>query len=389
MKIAMVVGLFRPHGGGAERQAETLSVALAQRGLSIEVITLCPRGEPSRYDDDPVPATRLHAMGTWKLKEAHFVYRVYRHLLQTKPDIIHIHQAELLALGGVRAAQALGIPSLVKCGNSGERFDLRMTEKKYPFGKRIAQRIVAGTDRFVALSPDIRHDLLRYGAADDKIVEIPNGVTLPEPGSAADRERVREELRLPADVPVLITVGTLTPKKNQACLLNAIGAMPPAQRPYAVIVGGGPLREELEEQAKALGIADRIRLTGGVESSTVRRYLQAADLFVLPSLAEGLSNALLEAMACGLPATVSDIAANRNVLLGETWGRFFQPDNHDSLRSILDTFLVNRDGFRQMGQACRQRAEAEYGLPSVARRYEQLYQTLLASKREHHAPRHD
>ncbi len=379
MHVTMVVGLFRPFGGGAERQAEALSVALQQRGIFVDVLTLCPRGAEIALPDDPVPVTRLRVPGFGRLKEISFAISVYPYLIKHKPDIVHIHQAEMLATGAVMAAKKLRIPSIVKCGNSGERFDLRITEQKYFCGSWLKSKIVYKTDCFIALNQSIQDDLLAEGIQPSKISCIPNGICISEPRTKAKRVQCRKSLSFPELRPVISTVGTLTPKKNHANLIRALSLIPAEQRPLLVIAGGGGLRNSLESLIQELDLSEDIRLLGQVSSEEVNQVLHASDLFILPSYVEGVSNALLEAMAIEIPAIVSDVPGNRAVIENDSQGYFCHPDNPVSISRAISDALQNPSEMTARARAGRLNIESRFDLDVVAKQYELLYGSLLNS----------
>ncbi len=129
-----------------------------------------------------------------------------------------------------------------------------------------------------------------------------------------DRKKaLRERYRIPQDAVLLLSVGELSVRKNHQALLKALAAMK-RQDVYCIICGQGELAAWLAAYAKKLGIADRVRLAGYVEQ--IEQVYQAADIFVFPSLQEGLPAAVMEAMATGLPCVVSDIRGSRELMYG-------------------------------------------------------------------------
>ncbi len=129
-----------------------------------------------------------------------------------------------------------------------------------------------------------------------------------------DRKKaLRERYRIPQDAVLLLSVGELSVRKNHQALLKALAAMK-RQDVYCIICGQGELSAWLAAYAKKLGIADRVRLAGYVEQ--IEQVYQAADIFVFPSLQEGLPAAVMEAMATGLPCVVSDIRGSRELMYG-------------------------------------------------------------------------
>jgi glycosyltransferase involved in cell wall biosynthesis len=229
-------------------------------------------------------------------------------------DLVHAHGAlspGTIALG----ARLLGLPCLVTVLGTGEWGDLsRLTRK--PLGA-VRARLLFRWGWFAALSADAREELLARGVPGERIFTLPNGVDLQvhRPATAEGRARLREQLGLAPDRFVGVFVGRLHPVKDVDTLLKAAAIVPELE---LVIVGDGPERTRLEAAAARLGIHSRVRFHGF--SSRVVDVLRAADAFLLSSHGEGMSNALLEAMACGLPCLVSRSVGGARELLGDGRG---------------------------------------------------------------------
>jgi glycosyltransferase involved in cell wall biosynthesis len=142
------------------------------------------------------------------------------------------------------------------------------------------------------------------------------------------------------------------------------------------VVGHGPDRERLERRAAALGVADHVRFTGAVDDPV--EILRAADAFVLPSVAEGMSNSLLEAMATGLPCLASRIGGNIDLLEEDRTGLLLPPDEPEAWSSALLALLDDPARGQRLGAAARRRIETEFALPVVVDRYLALYRKLLS-----------
>jgi glycosyltransferase involved in cell wall biosynthesis len=180
--------------------------------------------------------------------------------------------------------------------------------------------------------------------------------------------------------PKLIFMGRLHPQKDVETLLRAL-VLASQSDVQALILGDGYLRSSLEQMAVELGVRQRVIFHGRV--SDVSPFLQQADLFVLPSLAEGISNALLEAMACGLPCLVSDIAGNRAVIVDGENGFLFSPGSSKALAHLIDTLLSDELLRHRTGQAAQETVIRRFDINRVARDYLVLYSQLRhISKRE-------
>ncbi len=195
--------------------------------------------------------------------------------------------------------------------------------------------------------------------------------------TTSERAALRAALSLPADSVLLITVASLTPVKNHLGLLDAIAAHRQAQstsRARFLFVGTGALRGTLERRIADLGLDSQVLLQG--PSDQVPELLAAADAFILPSSLEGMSNAILEAMASGLPVIALRVGGNPELVQDGVTGLLCDPGDGAGLAAAIDR-LTRDEQYRQaLGQAARQRAETEFSLAMMIRRYADLYRRL-------------
>lgn len=313
---ALAIQTFRPWIGGAELQLERLLPHLAERGVRTEVLTRAFEGTPSR---ERVPGSVVHRTlvgGESPLASIVYVAGALAHLFRRRSqiDLVHAHGAlspGTIALG----ARLLGLPCLVTVLGTGDWGDLSRLARK-PLGA-VRARLLIRWGWFAALSVEAREELLARGVPGERIFTLPNGVDLRvhRPATAEGRARLREQLGLAPDRFVGVFVGRLHPVKDVDTLLKAAAIVPELE---LVIVGDGPERTRLEAAAARLGVHSRVRFHGF--SSRVVDVLRAADAFLLSSHGEGMSNALLEAMACGLPCLVSRSVGGARELLGDGRG---------------------------------------------------------------------
>jgi sugar transferase (PEP-CTERM/EpsH1 system associated) len=232
---------------------------------------------------------------------------------------------------------------------------------------------------FVTVSRDLERWLVEdVRVPARKVSTIPNGVDLTRfgPGRQPDARRA---LGLPAEGIVVGTVGRLDPVKDQAGLVRAFATLMPAY-PDALLVlaGDGPCRGELARLVTDLGADGRVRLLG--ECRDVAQALAAMDLFVLPSLAEGMSNTILEAMAVGLPVVATRVGGNRELVdEGET-GRLVPPRDPRALADAVAGYLDDAHVRVLHGKASRRRASETFALERMYRAHESLYGRLLAGR---------
>ncbi|MBI4142918.1 glycosyltransferase family 4 protein [Candidatus Uhrbacteria bacterium] len=392
MRVLMIIGQFRPTIGGAERQCELLARALTARGDTVTVLTVRPERGVAAHEvyggvtvervAYPIVHVGTRRIGFGFLAPFLLGCRVWRRARIF--DVIHVHQALWPAFVASVAAWRRRKPIIVKLGNSGERFDLDVLQRTHWYGAFARRFLLRHVARFVATSRAVRDDLSGAGIPEKRIVEIPNGVVLPQ----SSMERIsRTALRL-------VFVGTLTSKKNVAALLDGISCLPPAERERITltIVGDGPERAALERRVAVSGIMDRVTLRGAVADPAP--VLAAADLFALPSRTEGLSNAALEAMANGCALLLSNAGGNSDLIpdamreagqpfLRGATGVLIDPQSPEAIAAALRWFLAHADSCRSMGARARSLVAERYVIERVVEQYASLYISLTRPRIVH------
>lgn len=194
--------------------------------------------------------------------------------------------------------------------------------------------------------------------------------------NGSQRGEIRRQLGLQDRQPVVISVGELNNNKNHATLLNAVANLPG----YVLLLAGkGPREEDLRSLADRLGIADRVHFLGFRKDLDV--LYTACDVFCLTSFREGLSTAIMEAMASGLPVVVSDIRGNRD-LVNPRGGRLVKPDDAEGFALALKQVLEDGQAAKDMGRFNREAVQA-FSLPQVVKEWQGIYGEMLpALKKE-------
>jgi glycosyltransferase involved in cell wall biosynthesis len=287
-------------------------------------------------------------------------------------DIAHAYLFHPNVLGPL-AARLAGIRATVVSKRSLDLYPSPLPRWSVKLGNRLAQRVMVNADAigtFVAAEE---------GCPRDKMVLIPNGVredALRPPGDPAVKRR---ELGLPPEARVVGAVSRLAWKKGIRHLVDAtpriLESVPEAR---VVVAGDGPLRAELEGLAAALGVRDRVLFLGS-RPDTVE-LMAAFDVFVLPSVVEGMSNALLEAMAVGRPVVATDVGGNPEVVVDGSTGLIVPPGDAERLAASIRKLLEAPELAVDMGAAGRQRVLEHYQIDVMTRRIEELYDSLLAGK---------
>ena len=196
-------------------------------------------------------------------------------------------------------------------GSRKRKWSIRLKNYSHRFLYRLLAHFVSG---FVAVSDRVKDSMVDIiGPLQGKITVICNGVDVKRYGKSIDRTALRTQLGLAADAYLIAVVATLKEQKGHRYLVEAMASVAPRYpQVHVLLIGDGPLRATLEDQVEALGLNDRIHLLGN--RSDVPALLAASDMFVLPSLWEGLPMALLEAMVTGLPIVATEVSGTIQVM---------------------------------------------------------------------------
>ena len=267
-------------------------------------------------------------------------------------DVVHTHRNKDNFLGAV-AAKLVGVPCVIRTVHGRAepmRGWQRAKYRAYEALDGIALRRIA--DRIIAVSRSVAETLESAGCAQPSIVQIANGIHVGQLRRGRAPELVRHELGVGPGVPFIGTVGRLSPVKGHIHFLRAARLIldrEPATR--FLVVGDGPLRSQLVAEAERLRIDRACVFTGS--RTDVRDLLGALDIFVLPSLDEGIPLALLEAMALGTPAVASAVGGVPEILTNRATGMLVPPGNENALADaclelLRDAALADAVGTRAM-----------------------------------------
>ena len=374
-RVCYVLSHFHPHASGAERQALAQGAELVRRGHAVRVVTRAIPGLPIDDELDGVLIHRWIKTATLgPLFGVSFVLGVIRSLVKLRPryDLIHTHQGlwESISTGLARPFLA-GAPTLIQPASSGyygEAEEMART-RGFPLLRLAALRNTA----FASISADIERQWLALGVPPGKMIRMASGVDANHfhPGLVPEAF----EKTLPPRPRVVFT-GRLHPQKNLDLLLDVWPAVIARTGASLILVGHGPERERLLARVAELGMADHVHLVGGIDDPA--DYLRAADAFALPSVAEGMSNSLLEAMATALPCLATAIGGNTDLLSPGPAGILIDTDDREAWTQALIRVLTDPSDARELGQAARRRIDEEFSLIAVVDRYQRLYQRLLS-----------
>ncbi|HWE51147.1 MAG TPA: glycosyltransferase family 4 protein [Bryobacteraceae bacterium] len=381
VSILLVTNSYLPIMGGSEIEAQRVSQALIRRGHRVQI--LCPGGPPmpavSRWTDDcGIPVRIFGNRAPARIRGHVFAWRVVWALLSEARtyDLVYFLMPGLQVALGSLMARLLGKPFIMKFSGSNE-----VRRMKNSTVGRLQLRVLdkwAGS--IMVLNPGMMLEAAECGLQRSKLLWMPNPVDLDEfrPPAPGERAALRAKFGIPAEADVVLFVGRLAPEKELPSLVKGFEKIAAQhERAMLVLVGDGPCRGELETLAGKLIQQGKIRFTGAVASSAVHQWVQIADVFSLVSSLEGLPVSLIEAMAAGLPAVVSDIPANRQLIDPGIQGLVVEPKNAEAIGSALSAVLENPELRRSLGDAARARIGDNFSTARVTLLYETLFARLL------------
>jgi glycosyltransferase involved in cell wall biosynthesis len=375
-RILMVISAYHPIIGGAERQAKKIAEGLVKTGCQVDVLTMRKNGLMHCEIINGVNVIRTGFLKR-KILQYSSMFGMYRFILRNHSnyDVVHIHQGLLASFAATLAAKKTGLPSIIKIGNSGYKFDLDLLRKKYWLGSWFVKSVIQNCTKFIAITPQIKDEMLKYGIEEDRIEYVPNGVKIPKVIAKLEK---RQQLGFVDDEVIGVCVGRLMETKNHAFLLNLF-ASSNLENVKILLLGEGPLQSEINSIISDLDLLGKVELKGNVDN--IEDYLQAADFFILPSKTEGLSNALIEAMVYQLPVLVSDIPGNRHVI-GENNDSGFLcslSKTQDWSRCLLEIVRDEKLRFK-IGRSAKNRVEDKFSLSTIITKYLILYDKLISKK---------
>ncbi|MGO0123314.1 glycosyltransferase family 4 protein [Desulfothermobacter acidiphilus] len=374
-----VLHVIRPAAGGMRRHLLEL-LRYTDYSLFLPAVA----GPPGELLDEVaslgIPTYPLPLRGN--LRPGHDLLAVLalRALLRRERfPLLHLHGFKAGLLGGMACCCLRPAPAQVLTVHNSLFWGEGWRQRRWLF--RIESWLARRCFRIVAVSQALREELVRaFGLSPERIEVIPNGIDLTPYSLGALPPAIWSELDLPAGVPLVGTVARLVPQKGLFYLLEALALTPPEIRPMLLVVGDGPLRQELEEKARVLGLGERVRLVGYQPPEEIPSILRSLDIFVLPSLSEGMPLAVLEAMAAGKPVIATRVGGiPEAVLEGET-GYLVPPGDSQALALALEKLLRSPDKARSMGAAGRRRAEELFSSRRMAQAVMGVYREALAHR---------
>lgn len=359
--------------GGAEKHLLWLGGGQVARGHDVSVLYL--KGEGELRADFEAAGMTVGSVPLGSLFAAPLaVGKLTRAIRERAPDVLHTHLLKADALGALAGSRAR-VPARVSSKHNDERALLKRSVGV------VHGRLMRRVHRLIALSDHVRRFVAEHGGVPlERLRRIYYGVDPDGLQASRSRAEVRAELGVGEDTPLLVCVGRLAPQKDHPTLLAALVQLPPEVT--LLVVGDDPFgdgRARLQAEAQRLGLGERARFLG--IRHDVPDLLVASDLFVLPSLWEGLGLVFLEAMAVGLPVVATNVSAIPEVVDDGRTGWLVPPSDPTGLAAALREALADPDERARRGEAGRALLVERFGLPRMIDETLALYTEILESGR--------
>jgi sugar transferase (PEP-CTERM/EpsH1 system associated) len=253
------------------------------------------------------------------------------------------------------------------------------------FKRRWLQKVgIRAYKNIVTLNPRMRTELAaECGVKEETIHLIANGVDVEKFRPYDDQDALRSRFGIPLDRFIIGNVARLDPVKNHDIFMRVLQRLKNrADCPCFLVVGEGSHRPALETEAARLGLDAHIRFFG--YSEHIAELLNCMDLYVQPSLYEGFSNTILEAMSCGLPVLATDVGGSADLFSAGQEGFFFRPEDDETLTSLIDQLQHNSPLRYGMGRRARSRAIEHFSICRTVCQYEVMYAELIEASFKSH-----
>lgn len=352
---------------GAEQVVLSLVRGLDRDRFRAIVCCLTERGElADLVEEEGVPVIPLHKHPRFDLP---VIPRLASIVRRHRVDIVHSHVWPANVWGRVVGA-AMGTSAILVTEHNVDLWKGRL----HFFLDRSLARV---TDRILCVSRAVQrfyHETA--GIEGRKLTYVPNGIDPSPFDRSVDVAEKRRELGLDPARPVVAVVARLLPQKHHSGFLRAMKLLKDRSvEASGLIVGEGALREELERETRELGLSDRVRFGG--ERRDVPEILLASDVIALSSIHEGMPLAILEGMAAGKPAVVTDVGGCREVVEHGVTGFVVPPREPEALAASIETLLRSPELARAMGGSGRERVRREFSLEAMVRRNQEIYDDVL------------
>jgi len=395
LRICYLISTFHPFVGGGETHARLLCRELIRQGCRVFVLTRCTSPELKMEDTvDGIPVHRVPPCGSGRWHKYWMLFPVFARLvgMRQQYDVILVSGLRLLGAPAMVVARLFGKKCVLRgasCGELSGGFiwdsphlkNQRTPGALYRLLIRIRNAFLLKADGFLGISEAIHNEYRQCGVPEDRIAVINNGTDTGkfQPVPVSERDALRTRLKIP-NRRIFAYSGKLNRGKGLEFLLKVWKALVAEHKDiHLLLIGSGEghflsCEQALRDYVQANGLGETVTFTGFVDN--VNEYLQCSDYFVFPSENESLSNALIEALACGLPCLVSNVGGIPDTVKDGFNGRLLPVGNEAAWISAATDLLKNDSLAQHWGNQGRLRVLEHNGIASVARRHIAFLQSL-------------
>jgi|APSaa5957512535_1039671.scaffolds.fasta_scaffold15427_3 glycosyltransferase involved in cell wall biosynthesis len=363
LRVLMVIPSYFPLVGGAEKQVAGLVNSLGKISCKATILT---RLLPNTSKIDVVDGISIIRLKTTKYRIV-FLLQLSYFLFKNRFffDVIHVHTLNSPAIVSAFVGRLTHTPVIVKVTRSGKDCQLSRYSSSN-IGRLFFCILSALVTRFIAITDDVRKELLSFGVQTKKIIQIPNGVELPVFNSLKKDKQ---------SSCIFVYVGRLIDRKRVDWLINAFFDANLNKNDRLIIIGAGIKMDSLVKLTLDLGLGSRVEFMGEISHDKVIEMLLLSDVFVLPSDSEGMSNSLLESMASNNAVIAANIPANKGLIMNGINGLLFSTID-DLSRCLYE--VSNSDALRtNLSKNANNDIRKEYSFKTIAQHYKDSYNSLI------------
>jgi glycosyltransferase involved in cell wall biosynthesis len=372
--ILFVIRYFYPYIGGLEKQTLNFASVLRQRGIRVAIVTSRFYWKWPREDvinDVPVyrlPSPRIKIVGA-----IIFLACLGRYLFKNRNHfaMVHAFQVGYSSALAIFLCSVFNKPAILSLAGSGTGGDV-CRHRRTPWG-RLFLFLCRYASRIVVKNREMITELQSINYHSRNAIYIPNGVDLTVYRETDEKDVVRKKLRTGEDKVILYT-GRLSSEKGVDFLIHAYSGLSLDMPTKLFIIGTGRELYRLQKLVSYYNEEDNIIILPAADD--IVSYLQIADIFVMPSRHEGLSNSILEAMACAVPVVATRVSGNMEVIEDGVTGMLVSRDHYQNLTDALAFLLMHPDKARELGLKAKQAVQEKYDLQVIADQYLALYTTV-------------
>ena len=368
IRLAHVIDSLRRHG--TQAALIYLVGGLAERGYEQRVYCLNDAVDADVRRRLTLSGAGVTIIGKRQLLTGRGVIALYQELRRWQPAIIQtfLPFADVIGRTIARAAHVPVIVSSIRARNIDKRRWQLLLDR---ITLRWVDRVVFNSQHVIPFS------IQQEGVRPEQVIYIPNCVQVYQTSITRTSAEIRSQLNIPLEAGVIGTVGRLYPQKGHTYLLAAFGKVLETEpNAFLLLIGDGPLRRQLESQALQIGVAERTRFLG--ERLDIPDLLATLDLYVQPSIYEGMPNALMEAMAVGKPVIATNVDGIRELVSHAETGWLVEAGEPEALAARIVYALQSIDESAHVGAAAAERMVLDFSVDRMLAAYDQLYRGLLA-----------